>query len=66
MKNTRAQDLAIKTIDKNVSVNAESWYGQNQSVDGKVYSYIRKWKTRKGKEIESIVAITFTKKPLRR
>lgn len=62
MKNTRAQDLAIQTIDKNVSVNAGAGTGKTKVLTERYIYILENGKLERGKEIESIVAITFTKK----
>ena len=62
MKNTHAQDKAIKTIDKNVSVNAGAGTGKTKVLTERYIYILENGNLEKGKEIESIVAITFTKK----
>ncbi|QQY78983.1 ATP-dependent helicase/nuclease subunit A [Keratinibaculum paraultunense] len=62
MKNTHAQDKAIKTIDKNVSVNAGAGTGKTKVLTERYIYILENGDLEKGKEIESIVAITFTKK----
>lgn len=62
MKNTHAQNKAIKTIDKNVSVNAGAGTGKTKVLTERYIYILENGNLEKGKEIESIVAITFTKK----
>ncbi len=65
MKNTNSQDRAIKTINKNIAVNAGgAGTGGKTKVLTERFIYILEngGDLEEGKEIESIVAITFTKK----
>lgn len=62
MKNTHAQNLAIKTIDRNVSVNAGAGTGKTKVLTERYIYILENGNLERGKEVESIVAITFTKK----
>ncbi len=62
MKNTHAQDKAIKTINKNVAVNAGAGTGKTKVLTERYIYLLENGDLEKGKEIESIVAITFTRK----
>ncbi|GFN34283.1 UvrD-helicase domain-containing protein [Tepidimicrobium xylanilyticum] len=62
MGNTKEQDLAITTIDRNLAVNAGAGTGKTKVLTER-YIYILEYgDLEENKEIESIVAITFTKK----
>lgn len=62
MGNTDSQNLAITTIDKNISVNAGAGTGKTKVLTERYIYILENGKLEKGKEVESIVAITFTKK----
>ena len=62
MKNTYAQDKAIKTINKNLAVNAGAGTGKTKVLTERYVYILENGDLEKGKEIESIVAITFTRK----
>lgn len=62
MDNTREQDLAIKTIDTNLVVNAGAGTGKTKVLTERYLYILENGHLEKGKEVESIVAITFTKK----
>lgn len=56
------QKKAVETIDKNVAVNAGAGSGKTKVLVERYLYILDKGKLRVGNEIESIVAITFTKK----
>ena len=56
------QKPAVETIDKNVAVNAGAGSGKTKVLVERYLYILDKGKLRVGNEIESIVAITFTKK----
>src|SRR5690606_20329748 len=56
------QELAIKTIDKNLVVNAGAGTGKTKVLTERYIYILEKGDLEENKEIESIVAITFTKK----
>lgn len=56
------QQIAIKTIDKNVAVNAGAGTGKTKVLTERYIHILENGNLEYGKEIESIVAITFTKK----
>jgi len=60
--NTKEQELAIKTIDKNLVVNAGAGTGKTKVLTERYIYILEKGDLEENKEIESIVAITFTKK----
>ena len=62
MGNTDFQNLAITTIDRNVAVNAGAGTGKTKVLTERYIYILENGKLEKGKEVESIVAITFTKK----
>ncbi|MBZ2174495.1 UvrD-helicase domain-containing protein [Schnuerera sp. xch1] len=62
MGNTREQDLAIKTIDRNLAVNAGAGTGKTKVLTERYIYILQNGNLEKNKEVESIVAITFTKK----
>ncbi|NMA86984.1 MAG: UvrD-helicase domain-containing protein [Tissierellia bacterium] len=62
MKNTNSQDRAIKTINKNIAVNAGAGTGKTKVLTERFIYILENGDLEEGKEIESIVAITFTKK----
>ena len=62
MGNTEQQNLAITTIDKNVSVNAGAGTGKTKVLTERYIYILENGELEKNKEVESIVAITFTKK----
>lgn len=62
MKNTEQQEQAITTIDKNIAVNAGAGTGKTKVLTERYVYILENGKLEKGKEVESIVAITFTKK----
>ena len=62
MGNTHSQDRAIKTINKNISVNAGAGTGKTKVLTERFIYILENGDFEKGREIESIVAITFTKK----
>lgn len=62
MKNTKEQDLAIRTIDKNLAVNAGAGTGKTKVLTERYLYILDKGNLEENKEIESIVAITFTNK----
>ncbi len=62
MANTREQNMAITTIDKNLAVNAGAGTGKTKVLTERFIYILQKGNLEKGKEIESIVAITFTNK----
>lgn len=62
MKWNKGQREAITTIDKNVSVNAGAGSGKTRVLVDRYIYILENGNLIEGKEIESIVAITFTKK----
>ena len=56
------QKKAVETIDKNVAVNAGAGSGKTKVLVERYLYILDNGKLREGNEIESIVAITFTKK----
>lgn len=62
MKNTREQNQAIRTINKNIAVNAGAGTGKTKVLTERFIYILENGDLEEGKEIESIVAITFTKK----
>lgn len=62
MKPNEAQKLAIETIDKNISVNASAGTGKTRVLTERYLEILENGKLPVGREIESIVAITFTTK----
>ena len=56
------QQIAIKTIEKNVAVNAGAGTGKTKVLTERFIHILEYGNLEKNKEIESIVAITFTKK----
>ncbi|HSH35545.1 UvrD-helicase domain-containing protein, partial [Schnuerera sp.] len=62
MSNTKEQNLAITTIDKNLAVNAGAGTGKTKVLTERYIYILEKGRLEENKEIESIVAITFTKK----
>ncbi|NLY85106.1 MAG: UvrD-helicase domain-containing protein [Tissierellia bacterium] len=57
-----AQKDAVRTIDKNLAVNAGAGTGKTKVLTERYIYILEHGKLEKGREIESIVAITFTKK----
>ena len=57
-----AQKNAVETIDSNLAVNAGAGTGKTKVLTERYIHILEHGKLEKGKEIESIVAITFTKK----
>ncbi len=62
MGNTDSQDLAIRTIDRNVAVNAGAGTGKTKVLTERYIHILENGNLEMGKEVESIIAITFTKK----
>lgn len=62
MINYDPQEIAIKTIDKNVAVNAGAGTGKTKVLTERFVHILEHGNLEDGKEVESIVAITFTKK----
>ncbi len=62
MKLNKNQKLAIEIIDENLLVNAGAGTGKTMVLVERYLNILENGKLEKGKEIESIVAITFTKK----
>lgn len=62
MINYDRQEIAIKTIDKNVAVNAGAGTGKTKVLTERFVHILEHGNLEDGKEVESIVAITFTKK----
>lgn len=62
MKNTEQQELAITTIDENIAVNAGAGTGKTKVLTERYVYILENGRLEKNKEVESIVAITFTKK----
>lgn len=62
MKNTEEQALAIRTIDKNLAVNAGAGTGKTKVLTERYLYILENGDLEENKEIESIVAITFTNK----
>ena len=56
------QKKAVETIDKNVSVNAGAGSGKTKVLVERYLYILENGKIDEGKEVDSIVAITFTKK----
>lgn len=56
------QKKAVETIDKNVAVNAGAGSGKTKVLVERYLYILENGKIEEGKEIESVVAITFTKK----
>ena len=56
------QQMAIRTIDKNLAVNAGAGTGKTKVLTERYVYILENGKLEKNREIESIVAITFTKK----
>ncbi|HHV26119.1 MAG TPA: UvrD-helicase domain-containing protein [Tissierellia bacterium] len=56
------QKKAVETIDKNVSVNAGAGSGKTKVLVERYLYILENGKIGEGKEVDSIVAITFTKK----
>lgn len=65
MKLTDNQQRAVNTIDKNLSVNAGAGSGKTRVLVERYINILEKGDLEVGKEIDSIVAITFTKKAQR-
>lgn len=59
---TDSQKQAIRTIDKNVAVNAGAGSGKTSVLVNRYVYILENGKLEEGKEIDSILAITFTKK----
>ncbi|NLV87794.1 MAG: UvrD-helicase domain-containing protein [Tissierellia bacterium] len=57
-----AQKQAVKTIDRNLAVNAGAGTGKTKVLTERYIYILEHGNLEEGKEIESIVAITFTKK----
>lgn len=62
MNNTKEQNLAITTIDRNLAVNAGAGTGKTKVLTERYIYILEHGDLEEGKEVESIVAITFTKK----
>ncbi|NLY20217.1 MAG: UvrD-helicase domain-containing protein [Tissierellia bacterium] len=62
MNYNREQELAIKTIDKNICVNASAGTGKTKVLTDRYIEILNNGKLPIGREVESILAITFTKK----
>lgn len=62
MNNTKEQNLSITTIDRNLAVNAGAGTGKTKVLTERYIYILEHGDLEKGKEVESIVAITFTKK----
>lgn len=62
MANTKAQELAITTIDKNIAINAGAGTGKTKVLTERYINILENGTLPDNREIESIVAITFTKK----
>ena len=62
MKLNKNQQKAVTTIDKNVSVNAGAGSGKTKVLVERYIYLLENGEFQEGKEVESIVAITFTKK----
>lgn len=62
MQNNVEQDKAIKTIDKNLSVIAGAGTGKTKVLTERFVYILENGDLPQGREVESIVAITFTKK----
>ncbi len=62
MKLNKGQKMAVTTIDKNVSVNAGAGSGKTRVLVERYLYILENGDLKEGKEIESIVAITFTRK----
>ena len=56
------QEKAIKTIDKNIAVNAGAGTGKTKVLTERFIEILKNGDLEKDKEVEGIVAITFTKK----
>lgn len=61
-KRTKDQEKAIVTIDENIVVNAGAGTGKTKVLTERYIHILEYGDLEEGKEIESIVAITFTKK----
>ena len=62
MERNIPQERAIKTIDKNIAVNAGAGTGKTKVLTERFIEILKNGDLEKDKEIEGIVAITFTKK----
>ncbi|RKD31188.1 UvrD-helicase domain-containing protein [Thermohalobacter berrensis] len=62
MELTDSQKKAVFTIDKNIAVSAGAGSGKTRVLVERYLYILEKGNLRKGREIDSIVAITFTKK----
>ncbi|MBS4539103.1 UvrD-helicase domain-containing protein [Clostridium sp. D2Q-11] len=62
MSLTSSQQRAVNTIDKNLSVNAGAGSGKTRVLVERYINILVNGKLEKSKEVDSIVAITFTKK----
>lgn len=62
MEHNEPQQRAINTIDKNVAVNAGAGTGKTKVLTERFIKILEDGNLEKDKEVESIVAITFTKK----
>ncbi|NLJ79008.1 MAG: UvrD-helicase domain-containing protein, partial [Tissierellia bacterium] len=62
MKNTVDQELAITSIDDNIIVNAGAGTGKTKVLTERYIHILENGSLERDREIESIVAITFTKK----
>lgn len=58
----KAQKKAVETIDRNLAVNAGAGTGKTKVLTERFIHILENGNLEEGKEIESIVAITFTKK----
>lgn len=62
MKSNPEQEIAIKNIDKNLSLIAGAGTGKTKVLTERFVHILENGDLPKGREVESIVAITFTKK----
>ena len=62
MERNIPQEKAIKTIDKNIAVNAGAGTGKTKVLTERFIEILKNGDLEKDKEVEGIVAITFTKK----
>lgn len=62
MSNTKEQNTAITTIDSNLAVNAGAGTGKTKVLTERYVYILENGDLEENKEVESIVAITFTKK----
>ncbi|WP_026894786.1 UvrD-helicase domain-containing protein [Clostridiisalibacter paucivorans] len=62
MKLTDSQQIAVDTIDTNMAVNAGAGSGKTKVLVERYINILKRGSLRENKEIDSIVAITFTNK----